>query len=237
MRYPDDVDATAFYALALLGTAHDGPRLRDLHASGGAARAGRSPSHPNHPGVAHYLIHSYDDPVHAPLGLRAARRYFAMAPAAPHALHMTSHIYLAAGMWDEVVAANEQATRVGGRPHEERGPYARQLRPLEHVADVRLPAAGPSREAAWLCSTPAACRQPAPEAWPCARPSRIRSIPTTSQPASYIQMWSRYVIDTEALEQRRSRRRSAARRFRRRRRSRARSCARSRRPHVRMTTR
>ena len=58
----------------------------------------------------HYLIHSYDDPVHAPLGLRAARLYGAVAPDAGHALHMTSHIFVALGMWDEVIAANRQAS-------------------------------------------------------------------------------------------------------------------------------
>ena len=49
----------------------------------------------------HYLIHSYDDPVHAPLGVRAARLYGAVAPDAGHALHMTSHIFVALGMWDD----------------------------------------------------------------------------------------------------------------------------------------
>ncbi len=67
-----------------------------------------------HPGLAHYLIHAYDYPEHARLGLPAARRYFTIAPNAPHALHMTSHIYLAAGMWDDVVAANER--RSASRP-------------------------------------------------------------------------------------------------------------------------
>ena len=68
--------------------------------------------HPNHPGAAHYLIHSYDDPVHAPLGLRAARAYSRIAPSAGHAQHMTSHIFVALGMWDDVVTANEAAIKV-----------------------------------------------------------------------------------------------------------------------------
>jgi len=62
---------------------------------------------PQHPGAAHYLIHSYDDPVHAPLGLRAARVYADIAPEAAHALHMPSHIFTALGMWPEMEAANE----------------------------------------------------------------------------------------------------------------------------------
>jgi tetratricopeptide (TPR) repeat protein len=67
---------------------------------------------PQHPGAAHYLIHSYDDPVHAPLGLRAARAYAQIAPAASHAQHMISHIYTALGQWDEVIEANQKAVAV-----------------------------------------------------------------------------------------------------------------------------
>jgi tetratricopeptide (TPR) repeat protein len=70
------------------------------------------PSHPTHPGVLHYLIHCYDDPIHAPLGLRAARRYGKVAPGAGHALHMTSHIFIAMGMWDDVIDANRRAIDV-----------------------------------------------------------------------------------------------------------------------------
>src|SRR5436309_12433169 len=66
-------------------------------------------AYPEHPGVLHYLIHAYDDPVHAPLGLRAARRYAKVASDAPHALHMPSHIFLQLGMWDEAAHSNEAA--------------------------------------------------------------------------------------------------------------------------------
>ncbi|HSB14833.1 MAG TPA: tetratricopeptide repeat protein, partial [Bryobacteraceae bacterium] len=62
-----------------------------------------------HPGALHYLIHSYDDPIHAPLGLRSARIYARVAPQAAHALHMPSHIFVAMGMWDEVIASNEDS--------------------------------------------------------------------------------------------------------------------------------
>ncbi|MGH7456515.1 MAG: hypothetical protein ACRENG_34525, partial [bacterium] len=64
---------------------------------------------PKHPGAAHYLIHSYDDPIHAPLGLPMARVYAKIAPAAAHALHMPSHIFFAMGMWDEAAASNEES--------------------------------------------------------------------------------------------------------------------------------
>jgi len=119
-KYPDDVDASAFYAVALLGTAHEG---RDF-ATYMRAAAILEPlfaAHPNHPGLAHYLIHSYDDPIHAPLGLRAARAYSKIAPGAGHAQHMCSHIFVAMGMWDDVVEANEAATRVVDRARAARG--------------------------------------------------------------------------------------------------------------------
>jgi tetratricopeptide (TPR) repeat protein len=106
--YPDDVDGTAFYALSLLGTAHEG---RDVATYMRAAELLEPlfPTHPQHPGIAHYLIHSYDDPAHASRGLPAARAYSKIAPSAGHAQHMCSHIFIAMGMWDDMVAANETA--------------------------------------------------------------------------------------------------------------------------------
>ena len=109
-HYPDDVDATAFDALALLGTSHGGRDVATYMKSAALLEDVYS-THLRHPGVLHYMIHSYDDPIHAPLGLRAARRYGALAPDAPHALHMTSHIFIALGMWDETIAANQAAIK------------------------------------------------------------------------------------------------------------------------------
>ncbi|MGE5175526.1 MAG: hypothetical protein ACM3JJ_04050, partial [Hyphomicrobiales bacterium] len=104
-RYPDDVDAAAFYGLSILGTAHAGrDEATYMRAAGVLEEAWVN--HREHPGLVHYLIHSYDDPVHAPLGLRAARIYARIAPDAGHAQHMTSHIFLALGMWKETVDAN-----------------------------------------------------------------------------------------------------------------------------------
>ncbi|HXH41267.1 MAG TPA: hypothetical protein VNN08_21750 [Thermoanaerobaculia bacterium] len=119
-RYPDDVDATAFYAVALLGTSHHG---RDFATYMRAAALLEEvlPAHPTHPGVLHYLIHCYDDPIHAPLGMRAARRYGAVAPNAGHALHMTSHIFIAMGMWDAVIDANRRAIDVVNRQRAAKG--------------------------------------------------------------------------------------------------------------------
>ena len=115
-KYPDDVDATAFYAVALLGTSHNG-RDTATYMRAAALLEDVFPAHQHHPGVLHYLIHCYDDPVHAPLGMRAARLYGAVAPEAAHALHMTSHIFIAMGMWDNVIDANVRAIKVANAKH------------------------------------------------------------------------------------------------------------------------
>lgn len=128
-KYPADVDATCFYALALLGTSDAGRHLPTYMRSA-ALMQEVFEHHPQHPGAAHYLIHSVDDAVHAPLGLRAAQAYGKIAPEADHAQHMTAHIYLALGMWEETVRANEIALQV----------YHRQM--LAKDLSARAPACG-----------------------------------------------------------------------------------------------
>lgn len=109
--HPEDAEAAAFHALAILGAAHEGRDFATYMRSAGILEQVVD-DHPRHPGIAHYLIHSYDDPIHAPLGIRAARAYSEIAPDAAHAQHMTSHIFVALGMWDDVVEANENSMRV-----------------------------------------------------------------------------------------------------------------------------
>jgi tetratricopeptide (TPR) repeat protein len=104
-RYPEDVDAAAFYGLSILGSAHGGRDVATYMRSAAVLEEAWI-NHREHPGLVHYLIHSYDDPTHAPLGLRAARLYAKIAPDAGHAQHMTSHIFLALGMWTATVDAN-----------------------------------------------------------------------------------------------------------------------------------
>jgi hypothetical protein len=72
----------------------------------------------HHPGALHYLIHAYDDPIHAPLGLRAARLYGKVAPAASHAQHMPSHIFFALGMWDDAIKANVASLKIARAQHD-----------------------------------------------------------------------------------------------------------------------
>lgn len=106
--YPDDVEAQVFAALAMLGRSH-GTRNVAQYEAAGARLEPLFKKYPHHPGIAHYLIHSYDDPAHAEKGLAAARVYDSLAPDSPHAQHMTSHIFLSRGMWPEVERANVRA--------------------------------------------------------------------------------------------------------------------------------
>lgn len=101
----NDIDARTFYALATLGLANEG-RDTALYMRSAALLEEAYSKHPDHPGLLHYMIHSYDDPAHAPLGERAAARYASVAPDAGHAQHMVSHIYLALGRWAEVERTN-----------------------------------------------------------------------------------------------------------------------------------
>lgn len=108
-RWPDDENAAAFYALAILGTSHGGRHV-PTYLRAAEVVEGVFADNPRHPGAAHYLIHSYDDPINAPKGLAAARAYIDIAPDAAHAQHMTTHIFVAMGMWDEVVSQNTIAS-------------------------------------------------------------------------------------------------------------------------------
>ncbi len=107
-KYPDDLDAASLYALALLGTC-EGKRDYAVYMKAASVAEEVFAKNPLHPGAVHYLIHCYDDPIHAPLGMRAARVYAKIAPAASHALHMPSHIFFALGMWEEAAASNTAA--------------------------------------------------------------------------------------------------------------------------------
>src|SRR5436309_1612449 len=104
--YPNDDEIACFYALALLGTARPGESNTRNAMQAAAISQEIFRRNPQHPGAAHYIIHAFDDPDHAILGLPAARAYSRIAPSAAHALHMPSHIFVQLGLWDDVVASN-----------------------------------------------------------------------------------------------------------------------------------
>jgi len=108
-RYRDDDEAQIFSALYLAGTQTQSDQSYAAYLKAAAILEKQFAKYPEHPGVAHYLIHSYDAPPIAAKGLTAARRYADIAPAAPHALHMPSHIFTRVGAWEESAATNRRS--------------------------------------------------------------------------------------------------------------------------------
>jgi len=108
-RYPGDREAAIFYSLALLGTAPPADKTYANQKKAGVILNRVLPAQPDHPGVAHYLIHSFDYPQLAELALPAARSYSKIAESSPHALHMPSHIFVRLGLWDDSIRANEDS--------------------------------------------------------------------------------------------------------------------------------
>lgn len=105
-RYPADHEASIFYALSLAMSADLADKTYAKQLEAGAILQGLFRKEPHHPGVAHYIIHSYDFPPLAPRALAAARAYARIAPDSPHALHMPSHIFTRLGLWDESINSN-----------------------------------------------------------------------------------------------------------------------------------
>jgi tetratricopeptide (TPR) repeat protein len=105
-RYPDDAEAAIFYALALNEAADPADKTFAKQLKAADILEKLQPKYPNHPGIPHYIIHSYDHPELAARGAIAAARCAQLAPSAPHALHMPSHIFSTLGMWQEVIGSD-----------------------------------------------------------------------------------------------------------------------------------
>jgi hypothetical protein len=128
--YPDDVEASIFYALSIAAAASpDDKTFADL-LKAGAILERLIASHPDHPGLAHYVIHTYDVPPLAGRALDAARRYAKIAPSAPHALHMPSHTFTRLGAWEESIDTNIAAAAAAKRD----GAVSEEL----HTMDYRM---------------------------------------------------------------------------------------------------
>ncbi|HXG58693.1 MAG TPA: hypothetical protein VNL91_06700 [Thermoanaerobaculia bacterium] len=121
-KNPDDREASIFHALAILGTASPNDKTYASQKKAAAILDRMLEKEPEHPGIAHYVIHSYDYPQLASMALPAARRYAKLAPGSPHALHMPSHIFTRLGLWDESIASNRASA-------EKARHYIRQIRP------------------------------------------------------------------------------------------------------------
>jgi tetratricopeptide (TPR) repeat protein len=134
LRYPDDDEAQIHYALALNTSASPADKTYANQLKGGALLEPIFQRQPDHPGVAHYLIHLYDYPPIAGKGLDAARRYARIAPAAAHAQHMPSHIFTRLGLWDDSIASNAESARVA----REDGEANDQLHAMDYLVYANL---------------------------------------------------------------------------------------------------
>src|SRR4030095_2330234 len=138
-KYPDDFETQTFYAFAVLAVGYATPTDTSLTNQLQAAALLEKlwKKNPNHPGVTHYLIHSYDYPSLAERGLAAARSYGSIAPWVPHALHMPSHIFTRLGMWEEAIASNRSsadASRAYAAMRHRDATEAEELHALDYMA-------------------------------------------------------------------------------------------------------
>ena len=104
--FPDEKEAAIFYSLALTATADPTDKTFKNQKKAGEILNALYPGQPNHPGVVHYIIHTYDNPELAQFALPAARKYASVAPSSAHALHMPSHVFTRLGLWDECINSN-----------------------------------------------------------------------------------------------------------------------------------
>ena len=109
LKYPEDIEAAIFYTLALYTTRDRVGKEYENEQKAGEILEELFVSNPNHPGIAHYIIHNYDNPVLAQKGLETARRYAKIAPSSSHAQHMPSHIFTRLGIWEESIQSNVQS--------------------------------------------------------------------------------------------------------------------------------
>jgi tetratricopeptide (TPR) repeat protein len=128
-QFPDDDDAATLHALALMRTARRGRESVRVDMQAGAIALRVFRRNGSHPGAVHYIVHAFDDPSRAIVGLEAADVYAYLAPDAPHALHMPSHIYVQLGLWDKLSGANERSYAASARRSEQK-----QLRAIEGQA-------------------------------------------------------------------------------------------------------
>jgi hypothetical protein len=141
-RYPKDDEAAVFYALSLIaaGTMDADPAFSKQKRAG-AILNNVLAKNPDHPGVAHYLIHSFDYPSLAELALPAARRYASIAPDSAHAQHMPSHIFTRLGLWDEAISSNraaEAAAQEYAKSSRMPGAWDQQLHAMDYLAYAYL---------------------------------------------------------------------------------------------------
>jgi tetratricopeptide (TPR) repeat protein len=189
--YPKDDEAQLFYALALLGASEG---VRDVPTYLKAAEIAKTVfmRNPQHPGAAHYWIHGMDDPQHAAGALEAARALSKIAPDAGHAQHMCSHIFMALGMWDDVVEANIAAMSVVNRQAAAEGKPPRRCGHYTYWLEYGYLEQGRIGEAEKVVAD---CRAEAAEPGMAAR-ARDTVDPDDAHVGSFVVMRSRFLVDT-----------------------------------------
>jgi len=133
-RYQDDAECQIFYALALIASAPPGDASHAKQKEATAILEALFKKYPQHPGIAHYLIHACDNVEMAQQGVAAAKAYSQIAPSAPHALHMPSHIYTLLGMWEESIASNMAAQKAA----REQGDKGEELHAMDYLVYAYL---------------------------------------------------------------------------------------------------
>lgn len=141
VRYPNDHEAAAFYALALIATASPTDKTYAKQREAGRILERLFAEQPSHPGLAHYIIHAYDNPALASRAMPAARLYAKIAPSVPHALHMPSHIFTRLGLWQESIQSNlaaEAAAKDYAAKTHMAGAWAEQLHAMDYLVYAYL---------------------------------------------------------------------------------------------------
>jgi tetratricopeptide (TPR) repeat protein len=140
-KYPGDKEAAIFYALALDAAADPTDKSYSRQRKAGAILNSIYPEQPNHPGIIHYIIHTYDYPGLAEMALPAARKYASVAPGSAHALHMPSHIFTRLGLWDESIRSNlvsDSSARCYAEKSSIRGHWAEELHGMDYLVYAYL---------------------------------------------------------------------------------------------------
>jgi tetratricopeptide (TPR) repeat protein len=191
LAYPEDVEAQLFYALALLGKSEGVRDVPTYLQAAGIAKAVFM-KNPEHPGAAHYWIHGMDDPTHAAGALVAARALSKIAPDAAHAQHMCSHIFVALGLWDDVVQANLDATAVVNRQAAAAAQPPRRCGHYNYWLEYGYLEQGRIDEAKKVI---AGCRAEAMAEGMAAR-ARGTVDPDAASVGSFVEMRTRYMVET-----------------------------------------
>ncbi len=186
--HPEDREATIFFALSLLATVSPTDKTFENHLKAGALLEALLDDNPEHPGITHYIIHSYDYPELADKALQAARRYAEIAPASAHANHMPSHIFTLRGLWWESIATNHNAAAAGkafAQAHDMKGRWDEEIHAVSYLMYAYLQGAEDTKAREILEDT---------RTIKAVQPVRIKAAyPFASNPARFVlerQAWS-----------------------------------------------